>query len=286
MHNETVLDLPLFIHINSPISVYVFNNNIIVFKEWYGYDRYAYRAFELLHEIFNSSEGKKTIPQKLHKHFIDEKIPEEIPGYHCLIGTEFPYPDGHYLCLKCELEVTSDKQLPILLNSFTLEGKKLNLQIRLSMEDAFLIFANQCVDYYKLSFLKRDSNKDDNYIFSRKQLENELNTKLDEFTADYLEYIRRNLDEGKLKPIQILRAGGIATLELLVGHEAILQLVDEVILELDNLKLLSQNSKILYYTFLVSLLESDSISKPLRARIKEKSALFKEIYNELKKEFS
>lgn len=274
-------NLPLFLHINSPLTIYVIDNKLISFKEWFGYDRFPYRAFELLHHLFSSQLRERIFPNSLAKIFRNLKTLEEIPGYHCLIGTEYPYPDGKYMCLKCDMQIIPTEQLPIKFHNFSLEEKPLNLEVEVSAKEAFYILSNQCVDYYLHSLLKLINNEKSNFVFSKEQFTKTPKTDIDVFVVDYLEHIKSKLIEQTITPIQILRMGGIAVIELLSGMKEIQNFFVEVMDELEYNENLSIDLKIMYYTLIKCLNKPKEPLMSIRRFYKRNKILLEELRKEL-----
>ena len=260
---EEIIDLPFFISRKYNILIYVFNNEIIICKEFRGIPDSANRAHYLLRQLFKSPIGRSGFPERFHDLFNNlGKIFGESYS-HCLTGTGGK-GDILHDCLEVEINVNKNKKL-IEFSNFIYNENPLKIQVRVSPNEAFHLLANICV-----SDLTRDlgaiRNPEGFDIEKLRDLHSKKSKAIDErlgrrhwlsiaetFAIEYFDYLIKGLMESKITPSEILRLSGPAVLAFLYNYEPVKQYIYEILAKIVDVEVLSRNEQILYFTLLETL---------------------------------
>lgn len=136
--------LPLFLLHEDSIIVYVVDNQLLGCYPWSSYGYYgAARSLNLMLELFSSPLTHQAFPEQLHHHFQNTAPLPVHEVFDFVIGAK-----GYYGRPNLDFRLTIDPSLPksVSFHSFTLEDLSFPFQISLTPEEAFLIFANHCVN--------------------------------------------------------------------------------------------------------------------------------------------
>jgi len=265
MTAEKGIFVPLFLRREEPFSAYIVDNKII------GCDHRRFgdmntgngkRAYNLLLQLFNSKEGMKIFPQELKVHFEGQKEIFEYPGYYYLASMwDQVNQDTFNLSIKVE-------NSSVLLYNCEFRDVPINLQTHVTVEEAFIIFANLCVD--NQAHLMTNYYSADKAFFNMEKIEYDLSERLKFykenipikfermpnpdrlglFVFSYLVYLMNKFEEGEITPLEILRLGGANALAILAHLECVKNFTHDVINKLKSYQKLSKNEIILYYSFL------------------------------------
>jgi len=251
-YNKTFL--PIFWFQAQPIEIYVVNNKLLGAYTGSGSfnNGYSTRAFHILSKLFNHPHTKKDLPESLGLYFKESKvfgIKPVSPLYVYLLGWEDPYMRSEYMDL--DIEIQEEQEKSVLLKDFTFNSMPMDLRIPLTSLEAFILFANICsskmIDHF--SGIIYDNDFDWNSYRFSEDFEKELWIK--EFVLAYLKFIRKQLLEEKITPLEILRLSGAPVVSLLVkGTELVEKFIVQILEELKELDGLSFNRQIMYLTLL------------------------------------
>ena len=249
--------LPLFIHQEEPLLIYVVNNKLLRFHEHGGYDRSFTRAFYFLY-LMNKESKIDFIPSNLLKYLKEDSKVHSILGYP-LIG-ELDYST---LNLDCELKLRTNKESPIVIHNIKHHNTKLNDQISFSAQDAFFLLANICTNarcewFRKVLRQERELVLNTSLIkkiareeIKSKNIENDrkiviLNAYL--FMLDYLVHLREQLLKKEISLEYILKLSGARLLAFLAEFEPEIIPIHSILDNFSKQKKLPINEKIIYYT--------------------------------------
>lgn len=254
--NESLL--PLFIHQEEPLLIYVVNNKLLRFQEYGGYNRSFTRAFYFLYLMNNNPKVNFVIPNKLYEYLKEDSKVHSILGYP-LIG-ELDYSIYN---LSLELKITTNEKFPTILQNIKHHNTMLDDQIGLSARDAFILFSNistnaRC-DWFrkilrqegilelKISFLKkalRNEIDNDNIENNRKMVTSNAYS----FMLDYLDYLKEQLQKNNISLECILKLSGARVLAFLAEFEPRIVPICSILDTLSNQSNLHINEKIVYYS--------------------------------------
>ncbi|MBY8999578.1 MAG: hypothetical protein KGD64_01565 [Candidatus Heimdallarchaeota archaeon] len=203
---------------------------------------HPYRILALLIELYNNAKYRDKLPA-----ILDEHLEEPVENYRnlCLTGDDDVSGYFTYICLKFELDTKHEDSNKVLLTNISYNRESIKGEIELNAEEFFFILVNLSVEL----LAKFDITLDKIEIDVRRRRED--NTKkrniirsdyfrLDDIAFDYLMYIKEELKEERIKPIEILRNSGINTLILLKEEESVTKFINEA---LNNIQLSSDHTK-------------------------------------------
>ncbi len=288
-------NLPLFVHSKDPVDICVIDNRILGFEYAGTMAMYGGRAFEVLSNLIKYDVGKHTIPNELHKYLIEEvKYKRQFEGDPCLSGC---YADGmiiYFRCLELNLEISGDSSFPVIFKNIRFEEKPLDVELRLSPEDAFFILSNLCVEgsfahqFMVVDFLSKEERfrQYDQYIeelVEKRALQHDASRdRRVRFSIEYYYYIRDRIIEKTLQPIDVLRTGGIRTLCLLQNIPSVSKFIDKTIDKMISYHELTVSEKLMFYT----LIKSWELESPKKSEFMEKYRhVLQKIEKELRKDF-
>jgi len=170
------------------------------------------------------------------------------------------------------------------------EQEKLDTEIKLSSEESFFILSNLCVertlyDFYKSEHfnLEESLNKLEKYIEGVRNRRSYTITPFEErrnrFCLEYLNHIKNRISKDTLKPIEILRTGGIRVLAMLRNLYPVSEFIDDVLDKMISYTELSFSEKLIFYT----LVNSDELLLPKICEFMDK---YRNISEKIKKELS
>lgn len=261
---EEMIDLPFFISRKYNILIYLFNNEIVICKEFRGIPDSANRAHYLLRQLFKSQIGRSGFPDRFHDLFKNlGKIFGE--GFcHCLTGTGGKDEILHD-CLEVEFNVNVDEKL-IEFSNFIYNENPLKFKVKVSPSEAFHLLANICVSDLTRdlgTYIKNPDKYDiekirDLHTKESKAIDKRLGRKLwssiaETFAIEYFDYLIKGLIEGKITPSEILRLSGPAVLAFLQNYEPVKKYLDEILAKIIDVEKLTRNEQILYFTLLETL---------------------------------
>lgn len=258
VHGENEMELPLFIHQEEPLLVYVLNNRLLRFHNHGGYDRSYIKAYYFLYLMNNNEKSKQYIPEQLRKYLKKEIKAERILGYP-LIG-EYDYSTQK---LDAQIEIAKTKKEPIMVYNIRDHEKLLDETIKLGGQEAFYLFANiatnaRCAwfreflekeerEELNLTLLKNkaseNANKGGFEKETRKAVENAYN-----FMLDYLAYLRAQLQKNEVSIKEILRLSGARILVFLAEFEQELIPITDILETSSKQENLHRNEILCYYT--------------------------------------
>ncbi|MHA1185606.1 MAG: hypothetical protein ACTSO7_14550 [Candidatus Heimdallarchaeota archaeon] len=290
-------------------SVIIIDNNLIRFHRYgIGFVHQYGSSFKLVFQLYSNAKTRKAFPKQLrtilepkYMKSIANNIPDD-----CLIG-EF---DQWYIhCLKANLTFTDDSILPVLVNNFEIyhhsygERTKLNVEVNLSADDAFLLFSNLCainavysfnttlhynqrVSYNKQLLLKEleesyQYNKNSNLKFASLFYYNRL------YGLHYIEYLLNKINQKEISLQEILRLNGASILAFLANNPIISKFAKDILNELvENQENLTIKQKAVYLAFLTQIKRNHFFRfvKPIDEKIRNsfekiKDSIVKELAN-------
>ena len=231
------MTLPLFLHVIQPIGIVVVNNEVIEHTKTQTNVFYPDRTLELLIELYSNTKYRKKLPAVLQRHL--EESTENHSGY-CLIGAWDVGCGAVYMCLKFEVDTIRKDSNKILLKNLSYNRDPIEGEIELDVRDFFFILANLSVEF--LTKLEIPLDQIEAYLIHEKENSyvHKKAIRLFDFAYDYLKYIKEELKEGRLRPIEILRNSGINTLIMLKDEESVTKFIDEALI---NIQLSSDHTK-------------------------------------------
>jgi len=269
--------IPLFLSVaDGSDGVIIINNNLIWFHRYgIGFGHQYGSSFKLVYQLYSKAKTRKAFPKQLrtilepkYMKAIANNIPED-----CLIGEH----DQWYIhCLKVNLAFTDDSALPVLVNNFEfyhhqhhhqIKRKDLNFEVKLSAENAFLLFSNLCginavysfnatlhynqrVSYNKELLLKGleesyQHSKNSNPNYASIYYYNRL------YGLHYIEFLLSKINQNEISLQKILRFNGASILAFLVDNPVISRFAKDILNELlENQEELTLNQKAIYIAFL------------------------------------
>ena len=282
--------MPIFWFQEQPIEIYVINNKLLGAKTGYGgFDNGSpHRAFKLVMELYNNPFSKKAIPESLWM-FLDEVESPEIGNvsslYEYLLGWHDPHANTVYLNL--DIKIRENKKQSVLLQNFTFRDMVLNVEFSLSCFEAFILFTNICLskriehlgmvfgsnkidwnfekiarekglekwdDYYEVyvdEIVRNHPKKMEDELRKRYSEDNKAGNCISHFSLNYLFYLREQLINKTITPMEILRLSGAAVLTYLApDFQPIENFILQIIEEMKKPEKLSLNKKIMYTTLL------------------------------------
>jgi len=301
MNTEKVISIPLFLLREDPFSAYIVDNKLIGCDSFYGgYEMgNGKRAYNLLLQLFNSKEGAKVFPQELKEHFEGKEEIFESPTFYYLISYQ---DDGIQTTFDLSIDV-DNKNATVLLKDCFFREVPIDLQMHITTEEAFILFANFCVNSQTMTM--GDVFTEDKKSFDKEKIEDNLRKKLarykefqshifgkepdpnrvTKFVYAYLEYILNKLEAEEIDPLTILRLCGPNTLAIFAQLRSVSEFTKEVIGKLKSFKHLSKNEIIIYYSFLEYINEKKPESVIVSEFYSKESKLLEIIRKEISEEF-
>ncbi len=269
MQKELVY-IPLFVHHADPITVYIIDNHIISFGEFWLDDFLPYRSYMCLYELFTAELSREAFPKQFHKYFLNE--PSFIFEHPCLAGN---VGDAWNNCLRLNLTFNENISPSIQLEDFTITqdtdcrliSKEIDHIVQLSAKDSFILFSNICATAaynrvrflfetkdgfdYKLVTQLLEAEDFDYFNLKKNKYDLSLNS-MYQYILYYLEYIRELLVQQKITPAKILAHSGAGVLAILANVGVVQEYIDTIINELENnYSNISSTEKIVYYSLFV-----------------------------------
>lgn len=278
--------LPLFIHQEEPLLIYVVNNKLLRFQEHGGYDRSFTKVFYFLNIMNNDPKIDFVIPKKLSEYLKKDSKVYSTLGYP-LIGE----PDYTPYKLDLELKITTDDISPITLYDIKHYNTMLDDQISLSAQDAFFLFSNICTnarcDWFR-KILRQKGCFELNIPLLKKTIRNKIDIENIEnnqkivisdacsFMLDYLVYLKEQLQNNSISQEYILKLSGARLLAFLAEFELGIVPICSILDTLSNQNNLHINEKIVYY----SLFEIYNFSINFWRKDSEMANNFNQLYHE------
>lgn len=138
-------NLPLFIYNMAPLNIMVFNNVIFGFQECPVENgiHYQYKSFQILNELYQSAFGDNIVPSELHKHLSKiDKFEVEKGHFGCLTGVGKIFWHDAGLCLEGDFIIDLNEDSSILFTNAKYNHKDIDLSIKLTFKETFLILSN------------------------------------------------------------------------------------------------------------------------------------------------
>ena len=279
--------LPILWFHEEPIMIYVINSKLIGshIDTGYVFGNSGKPALNLLRQLYNSSTTRKSIPVDFHI-FFHEQPAIELPkkDYSYVLGYRDPQAGIPYI--NFEISIMQKQANPVFFHNFTFKNEPIDVEFNLSSNEAFLLLSNIVLSsntrrFYEILWKNNlDSIKEfirDNtpekwlelffdYLQNhhhrgpeslRSSLERSyLHREKPEivqflFSVTYLNYLWTQIKDGSLSIKEILRLNGMLPLVYLMNDlPPVFDFLKEIMLELQNLEKLTENQKILYFTFL------------------------------------
>ena len=269
--------IPLFLHLTPKLGVFIINNNLIGCFDEMSSKQNPGKPFNLLHQLYSNSFIKESFPIQLRSIFESDKIGlnvKDIPE-DCLIGE---LGDDYYHCLKINISIKEESQLPVLFNNFRYshnshEFTPLNFKVKLPAIDAIHLLSNLCangsIDFFRafqwniqnISFNKQmllkeiaERYKDNNESkFSFTSLYNKFLL----YSIEYIDYLLNMLEKKDISPHYILRLSGAPIFSYLIDKPIISSFAKDILNDImNNQDDLTTNQKIIYLTFLNQIKEN------------------------------
>ncbi|MBY9001074.1 MAG: hypothetical protein KGD64_09180 [Candidatus Heimdallarchaeota archaeon] len=262
--SDDVLSLPLFLYFDDSIVTYVIENRLLVCTDMINFEEQnPFKAFEILRVLFSTDKSKKHLPSQFYHFFNKEDYIRDSTLERCLIGEDYTPEFGKsVLCVRLDAELKTSQDMKVLLHNIIYDTKPLNQNVILSIEEAFLIFANLCTNAFKNNYytqLKQSNRR----VFDRsiiKQYDDDSPLKIiNNFCIDYLDYLKKLLVEGSLAPKNLLRTCGIGALHLFSEIQPVNDFILSMLTELQYPESLPLTLKIAYFTLLKSFHSDSSI---------------------------
>ncbi len=264
--------IPLILERSSAITTYILNNELLGSEQTYNLGTHPYKAFELLTTLYNNEHTRKAIPKRFHQYLSFGRDNLKTYKSYPLVG------EGCSYVIQFDLITEKQSKKPVLLKNINYlhsSEKKLGISIRITGEEAFMIFANILTnalcdnfDHFLKDNWLRDFEQLDiraeilESIQRMEQMENVEQRKrylelwgysylsMNEFALEYLKYIKENILSKQFTPYFIQHFSGSRVLVFL-GY---LQPVRDYFIEINKKLLypekLSKNEIRLYCHFL------------------------------------
>ncbi len=258
-----IKSIPLLLHLVDPIAVCIIDDIKIGCEPFQGNQQEPNKAYNFLYNLYNNSKRKRKLPRNFADHFHNSKEMELDEVFTaCFGGTDDIH--GGYNCIDFTIQQKKFGKKPIIIKDIIygkrllFDSVKLNLQVKLSIFESFIIFSNICVnnliywgwDLYKcnLDDFLDDRRKISEILNKRKEVKSHYNLHL--FSINYLYYLRDALQEGDISPVELLRLNGAPVLSLFTKLPVVEEFIEEMFENLMSLSSLSENTKTVFYTFI------------------------------------
>ncbi len=244
-------------------NIFAIINDEVLFKKP-GWDVHFYRNWNFNSMFWLYTHFREIIPEECREHFEDdpeldyfrekweENEIQQKPNIFCLLDVNGS--KSHHI--QYSLEINRNKELPIQMKNWTQfvietnrqgniilieEVIQLDYCLEMTPQQAFLLFANNYIAHYgNLHNVEYGY-----YLWEIK--EEKILTGY--FIKGYLSWLRRELDAGVIKPLEVLQHNGYNTLSLLLKQSAVHEFVCEIFRKLQQYNTIPKNELLLYYSF-------------------------------------
>ncbi len=254
--------LPLFLISDDGCECYIIDNEVLLAQIGGGFNLYPFNAYYQLSKILCSEQAKGFLPDNLQSYLSSSYELPTIKLHKYLAG----YCDDYiHHIVSLDSEIIDHPTQPVVLRNIHYQNhgfiRKFD-SINLSFKEAFLLFGNilsngrathpghidsNCEltsDSHPNKFHKswlKDYGRDYHLIVN--------------FSHFYYHYLKSELLSGTLTPYEIAFYGGTTSLASLSNIQPVKEFTERVINSYPNFNNLSRNQKIIYYCFLLELVE-------------------------------
>jgi len=270
MKEDFLDDLPLFINNSEPIGVYVVANKLLSFEETPLINNSNWLAYHFLGRLVKNQLTKGAIPKQIIQ-FHQENFEKIHVPWPCLTGIVTEFGSNRCLAAKMTLKKGIDDKVVHLhdfallrLHGMDISVNDLQLDVYLTAEEAFLLFANINLSTHGHG-LYRGWTENERFDVNEVKLQildnyndyftNETSTQFRSclvklFCADYVEYLHQQFSKQTISPATILRLSGSEVLGCILTKNPLVQsFIQETITKLlQTPQTLTFNQKISYYT--------------------------------------
>jgi len=299
--------IPLLVNLSEPLAVYIIDNQIIGFDEYYTDHQHPGKAFNILHKLNTHEITKKIIPTHLQQILESSVGKRRIPHY-SLAGE---LDGGVEYCLFLTMRIDQEQEKPVHIDNFAivheyaplehLDVNPLGIAITLTSEEAFILFSNLCVTSLMYYFSRQIPTNEYTYEIFTKIIESQkaivqekkqpsiiysqLKADIINYSLAYLQYLNQRINDSSITPQEILRLSGMKALSLLTFNPRI-QSFYEVISEIlkKNYSQFTAIEKIMYYSLLEIFYHNTRYKIQKVYDLLDNSELSIKIMKELKKE--
>jgi len=298
--------LPLFLHSEDPLRVYILENQVIGCSPYGGYGSYPALVYNYLLKLDNNEITNKAIPKEFQD-FFENKEPLSIEKHQfnaCFIGTNGQWP-SHCLTLSLTIQDTS---LPVLLHDFVLNDLALKPRIELTAHNAFFSFANICTNalcelfnHYKRKHFVQVLNGEliTQEIHNQKSMNGRYTTQyknqildMQLFTLNYLNFLKEKILISKSSISEILRFSGARLLAYLSNEPIVSSYLKGVVKQFVGNDNLTDKELILFYTLLKAVRNDQykqnfqsEIGKIIKENFEVNEELFSNVEERIYKKF-
>ena len=256
-------NIPLILEQNGTIITYIIDNQIIGTKSYAGVYTYPYRAYSLLLELATNKHSRKAIPKELLSSL---DLSSNVPAFFSkdyLIGEMDQQYGSHCISLEMTIDESVSQSIQLINIQHINGNSKTNFayEPRLTPLHAFFIFANilannrstlyrHLLKEFHLADFEHLKVQEDIVDFERGRLQSigPIYSDLNEFSFQYIKFLKTNLLKKTISPEEILYTSGAKTLAFL-GY---LPIVESYLGEVKN-KLKTQkltfHKQVLFHTF-------------------------------------
>ncbi|MBK5113408.1 MAG: hypothetical protein KGD59_05655 [Candidatus Heimdallarchaeota archaeon] len=255
--------IPLILEHNETIITYIIDNQVLGTKSYVGVSTYPYRAYHLLLELAANEHVRKALPKELLSSL---DLRTEVPAFFSkdyLIGEMSNNYGSRCLTLDITIDESVSQSIQ-LTNIQYLHGTSkmiLPAEPRLTPIYAFLLFANilannrstlyrHLLKEFHLADFEQLKVQEDIVDFERGRLQSigPIYSDLNEFSFQYLKFLKRNLLNESISPKEILYTSGAKTLAFLGSLPVVTAYLEEIKQKLRTQQL-PYNQQVLYHTF-------------------------------------
>ncbi|MBN1330666.1 MAG: hypothetical protein JXA54_14425 [Candidatus Heimdallarchaeota archaeon] len=299
MKSSDKIDIPLILQMVDPLAIFVVNNENRGFELFYDIEQHPFKSYQLLFNLFKDSTLQRELPEELTEHFkVYHKkiILKEAFFERCFGGSHHILQ--RYDCIDFNTTIIHLPEPTVLLSNFKYGRDDkgtiidLDINVNLTIREAFLIFSNICSNIMYLWWWNLSSptiveniyNRDFflDYITQRTKDVHEKFLDIHLYTYEYLAYIYKLIIEEKISPIELLRLNGAPTLAIFHSLPQVRAFLKSLFCELDDLDGIHESRKIIYLQFLLHLYDKwldETIDKNAPAKIGQlKKFVLKEFY--------
>ena len=274
--NEYIV--PLLISGGSNINqenIFAILNDEVLFKKP-GWDVHFYRKWNNNSLYWLFIHFREILPEEWREYFgedleltyyrekWEENDKRKKPNNFSLLAVNGP-KSHHY---QYSLEINRNKEQSIQMKNWTLFVMELDYHgyiqliektvhldycLELTPKQALLLFTNNNV-----ALFGNLQNVEYGY-FARDLTDEEIQESF--FVKGYLSWLRRKLDTGVIKPLEVLQYNGYNTLSYLLNHPIVQELVWEIFRKLQRFKTMAKNELLLYYTFYQKIRDKEYTKK-------------------------
>jgi len=272
--NQKGIYLPLFVNLSEPLAVYIIDNQIIGFDEYYTDHQHPGKAFNILHKLNAQEVTRKIIPTHLQQ-ILEKSVGKRRIPHYSLAGE---LDGGVEYCLFLTMRIDQEQEKPVHIDNFAivheyaplehLDVNHLRIAITLTSEEAFILFSNLCVTSLMFYFSRQIPTNEYTYEIFTKIIENQkvivqekkkqptinysqLNADIITYSHAYLQYLNERISNSSITPQEILRLSGMKALSLLTFNSRVQSFYEEISeLLKKNYPQLTATAKIMYYSLL------------------------------------